>query len=336
MANKNKWIQNTSPDQPVSEFARQVISLRLKSVWHYLQLAALESDDDVEYVHQLRVATRRADSSISIFKKLLPKNVTRSIRKQLRRARQAAGNARDLDVLFQRLQEGREKYPDIVIRRVIKQAKLRRGSAQKPLLKIHSKLKQDRFKRKIKAIVRSIKWRDKAPEPTIGQIAQSSLGQFVDEFFAAAASDLTDISALHKMRIRGKKLRYAMELLTGVFGPSMRSELYPTFAEVQDKLGRINDHDTARRLFEKWDQSSRRGNQLARLREMECLKLKEECNSFQRYWTRERAAELEKLFESLLVLPFQFVTETASPDSNGDRTSHGIQQSDPPSEVAPV
>jgi CHAD domain-containing protein len=47
------------------------------------------------------------------------------------------------------------------------------------------------------------------------------------------------------MRICGKRVRYAMELLAGALDHSFRRELYPTFAEVQEKLGTINDHATA-------------------------------------------------------------------------------------------
>ena len=78
------------------------------------------------------------------------------------------------------------------------------------------------------------------------------LAPFVNEFFSAAQADLTDIEALHQMRIAGKQVRYAMELLAGAFDRSFRGELYATFAEVQQKLGTINDHATAIVMFNQW------------------------------------------------------------------------------------
>ena len=52
----SKWGKGLSPDQPTSEVARTVLDARLKTVWHWLPLAAEKSEEDVEYVHQLRVA----------------------------------------------------------------------------------------------------------------------------------------------------------------------------------------------------------------------------------------------------------------------------------------
>jgi CHAD domain-containing protein len=65
-------------------------------------LAAKKSADDIEYVHQLRVATRRASAAVQIFAELLPKRKSRLINRRLRELRQAAGEARDLDVLGER------------------------------------------------------------------------------------------------------------------------------------------------------------------------------------------------------------------------------------------
>ena len=59
------------------------------------------------------------------------------------------------------------------------------------------------------------------------------------------AADLSDVANLHQMRISGKRVRYAMELLAGAFDDSFRTELYPIYAEVQELLGTINDHATA-------------------------------------------------------------------------------------------
>ena len=55
-----KWVEGVSPKQPLHEAAYRILESRLSAVWHWLPLAAEKSDEDVEYVHQLRVSTRRA------------------------------------------------------------------------------------------------------------------------------------------------------------------------------------------------------------------------------------------------------------------------------------
>src|SRR5262249_4315666 len=54
----------------------------------------------IEYVHQLRVGTRRADAALRIFTACLPGEVYRKSRRRLRELRRAAGAARDWDVFL--------------------------------------------------------------------------------------------------------------------------------------------------------------------------------------------------------------------------------------------
>ena len=108
---KSKWIQGTSPSAPVSAAAREALRARLKTVAYYLPLAALKSDRDVEYVHQLRVATRRAVALLRIFRGQLSDKHAEWLDRQLKKIRRAAGEARDLDVLGRRIVEWVELRP---------------------------------------------------------------------------------------------------------------------------------------------------------------------------------------------------------------------------------
>ena len=105
MVRKTKWIENSAPDQPVDEVARRALAARLESVWQLLSRAA-DDEPAPEHVHQLRVATRRTAAACRVFERLARKKPLRQLEKQLRQLRRAAGVARDLDVLCQRLKEG--------------------------------------------------------------------------------------------------------------------------------------------------------------------------------------------------------------------------------------
>ena len=50
-----------------------------------------------------------------------------------------------------------------------------------------------------------------------------------------ASGDLTDFDRLHRLRIEGKKVRYAMELLVSGFPKTFQTKLYPQVEELQDK-----------------------------------------------------------------------------------------------------
>ncbi len=103
MSRKSKWIEAKSADEFAPAVARRAIAARLKTLWNWLPLAAKHSADDVEYVHQLRVASRRAMAVLEIFDAMLPRKRSKWFAKQLNRVRKAAGEARDLDVLAPRL-----------------------------------------------------------------------------------------------------------------------------------------------------------------------------------------------------------------------------------------
>ena len=104
MVRKGKWVADASPDEPLADVARRALDMRLGLVWHYLPRAA-DKPAETENVHQLRVATRRAMAAMQIFDTLLPRKRGLWWNKQLKRVRQAAGQARDLDVLAERLRQ---------------------------------------------------------------------------------------------------------------------------------------------------------------------------------------------------------------------------------------
>jgi hypothetical protein len=69
MASKQnrKWIPGIDPEEPVTSAAGRTLEARLAQVSHYAPLAATRSAETTEYVHQLRVATRRAAAALRVF-----------------------------------------------------------------------------------------------------------------------------------------------------------------------------------------------------------------------------------------------------------------------------
>src|SRR6266852_4391879 len=88
---------------PLVEAAQRVLEVRLGIVRDRLPPAMFEADKDVENVHQLRVATRRAGAALRIFRLCLPEKEFKRIRRRLRRLRRACGAARDWDVFLANL-----------------------------------------------------------------------------------------------------------------------------------------------------------------------------------------------------------------------------------------
>jgi CHAD domain-containing protein len=304
----DKWIRGTSPDDSVAEVAGQTLQSRLAAVQHYLPLAAEKADQDVEYVHQLRVFTRRATASLRLYADLLPRGRAKWVQKQLRRIRHAANDARDYDVLARRWDRD---HPGAQGERLRAHVREQRAEAQTQIVAIHERLQRDdRLARRIASLLRRVgpRGKDKAElkRTCFGAWARARLRPLVETFFQAAPADGSDAAALHQFRIRGKELRYAMELLGGAFPAELRDKLYPVVETLQDMLGEINDHATAAlhlrgQLEEAKDPGER--NHLHRVLDREKVHYEQACQAFLAWWTPRQQEALRSGFEALLARP---------------------------------
>jgi len=301
MNKSSKWISDIDSGQPVSLVAREVMSQRIDRVRHYFPRAAKLHAEEIEYVHQLRVWTRRSLAAFDAFDNLLPRRRHKRLRKLLKRIRRAAGAARDLDVLSSRVESLAVQEPPGEFDTLQELIRYKRKQSQHPLLEVYDR-SRSKLKQHTRNFIRRVRWRCNEPEPSFADVAKSVLRARADEFFSAATADLSDNSRLHQMRILGKNLRYSMELFVGAFEEGFRVKLYPVFTEVQDKLGIINDHATARVRFAEWDEQGC-CRQCAQLALMEQYYADLKAAQFRHWWTRGRADDLRRQFEAALKIP---------------------------------
>lgn len=311
MIRKSKWLEVESPSQQASEAATLALRGRLDVVSHYLPLAADHSDEDIEYVHQLRVATRRAMAAIETFAPLLSERLAHKMLKRLRKIRRAGGAARDCDVLALRIEALAKENKDAPWDELLDWVHKRRRKAQAPLKQIAKKFPPAKFERRVEALLESVHdlqvpTSEAAPQngnhdTSFGAFAEYQLTQVLDKFFAVALSDLSAIEALHAFRIEAKHLRYSMELLAGAFDPEFRTELYTDVSNLQYVLGEINDHANAIHTFELLQEETSRKRlkkQLQKMAEEERKALEKARADFTQHWTAERAETLKsQLYE---------------------------------------
>ncbi len=285
----SKWIEGLGPQQPLSQAARRVLDERLGTVLRLLPIAARGRIEPVRAVHQLRVSTRRAMAALEMFHDLLPVKRGRRIRKQLKAIRRAAGDARDLDVLLTRWTTQAGPTPDEPWRLLIDEATRRRRAAQKPLRAMRKQAKQAGLKPKMRWLISRTGWpRSAGNEPSFAEAGRQRVAPAIEALAAAEPLDVEDLAGWHAMRIEGKRLRYAMEIFAQGFDASFREELYPQVEELQEQLGRINDHVTARDLLESWRSAPLAPEARARIDELieaEVRQLAEARASFHAWWT---------------------------------------------------
>jgi CHAD domain-containing protein len=291
MLPSGKWIDGIDADGSVEDVARRSMQARHTAVAHALPLAAYLADHDVEHVHRLRVATRRAIAALKLYRDGLPRKPARWLKRRLKKIRRAAGDARDLDVLAGRLQReyGERSAP------VVQIIADRRADAQSAISDVTARCRQDdRFVRKTSKLLAGIEPRKNdagAPE-RFRDWATARLADSAKAFFAGAPGDSSDTAALHQFRIRAKELRYTIELVVAALGPQLRDDYYPVVEELQERLGNVQDHVTAIAHLCEWADDAKNSERQIVLRDLaedEREKLIDAVGDFQNWWTEERA-----------------------------------------------
>lgn len=296
------WIVIEDGRCPAGTVAARTLRKRLDAVWRELPSASSRTVRDAESVHRLRVATRRAIAALDAFRDLLPAKRAEWFAKHLRRIRRSAGEARDLDVLTDRLAgEAGEASAGRARRRLVAMLSKQREVSRKPIRTQHERLLDadwlDRVERLIAGIGAG------RGRPTFQEYAQRRLRPLMRRFFAAADRKLRTAEEIHALRIEGKKLRYAMEIFLAVFPPRMRARCYDALERLQETLGDFTDHaaaaDRFRRLSHEKSAAANR-DVLARLRDQEERQADEARKAFVKWWDPRRRRALRRRFEETL------------------------------------
>jgi CHAD domain-containing protein len=241
---EGKWIAGLSPGMPVADAARVALAARLEVVRQFLPLAATRPYEDAEYVHQLRVGTRRAAAALRVFADCLPRKRLKAAKTALRAIRQAAGDARDWDVFLKSLSDATPAAdPDTrpAFDFLLGYALGERSAAQARLVGAADAAGPDFAPDTavLPAHVRDPRGDD--PPATFGDLAFGQLTDLFERFNADIATNPSEPAALHQLRILGKRVRYAMELFATCFAPPLKDILYPAIEALQEALGDLQD-----------------------------------------------------------------------------------------------
>jgi CHAD domain-containing protein len=294
MPPNSKWIDGLTADSRVEDAAGRSLDARLRAVIHWLPLAAYLAEQDVEHVHRLRVSTRRAIAALRLYRDWLPRKAARWLKKRLKKIRRAAGEARDLDVLSMRLSHDYSERAAPVVQLIAE----RRAAVQPAIIDVAERSRRrDRFVRKTGRLLAAIG----PPQANDGQPvvfrdwAAEQLASVAAPFFEALRDENADAAALHQFRIRGKRLRYTIELVAPAFGSELRDTCYPIVEQVQERLGTIQDHVTAIGYFGDWSDDARDAAEkqlLFELAKEERARVTAATQEFHEWWTAERVEAL--------------------------------------------
>jgi len=288
-------------DVTVVQAACRVIRSRLENVWTALR-AACDGNSEPDSIHRLRVSTRRAIAALDAFEDLVPAGDSKWFRRRLRRVRRAAGAARDLDVLAGRIEkEGRSEPGPTARRRLVAMLARQRPAAREPVVELRNRLVEaDWVGRMERLSARLARHRDRE---TFRSYGRRRLKPLVRRFFTHVRPRIRDAEEIHRLRIEGKKLRYAMEIFAGVFPAPVRASCQQALERLQESLGDFTDHAAAADRFRRW---SREGSArvdrkaLVALRKAEDRQAEKARRAFVKWWKPSRRRALRKRFERTL------------------------------------
>lgn len=208
--------------------------------------------EDPEELHDMRVASRRMRAAMQIFAEALPVR-SRRLRDELKWIAGALGEVRDIDVQLEQSGEWIEaagpedQEPLGAMAGVLEE---RRAAARKRMLRTLDSRRYARFLEAYSAFLRRGPARTNrvAKQPVLIAAPDLVRGPYrrVRKRGDRIAGDTEAATAedYHKLRVRCKRLRYAMEFLSGVYGERAGS-LIRLLKELQDVLGDHQDAEVA-------------------------------------------------------------------------------------------
>ena len=249
---QDKWFSSLSADAMVLDAAVTTLRKRFADIQRQLA-AGSQSLSHPETLHQLRVALRRAESAVDVYGDVIPRRRGTEIRKLLRRFRRATNEARDLDTIGDRLAQLEPASAAAIttaVNRRLEDIRPQIADARQELR--HNDLFDRRVRSLLKKIRKPGKRRREVAASRLGDFALSRIRPLADSFFLAIPHDWHDAEATHRFRIAGKRLRYAMEVLSSALPSAYRESLYPLLESLQERLGELNDFAVARVRIGEW------------------------------------------------------------------------------------
>lgn len=251
MTTPGNGAQEKTPAAPPAngiEFLATALRKRVKAVLR--EIPGIRKGQDMECLHDIRVAARRLRSALSLLADFFPERTTRHWRKPVRRLTRALGAARDSDVqiafiqsFLKTLSAPMQKSYRSGIRRLLLRLTQQREALQSKVLRelacfekagIAGDLNKALHRKKVHAL----------PLQRLYAVAFKRLTDLVEAMLAYETQvlDPERVAELHAMRIAARRLRYAMEVFAPLYAGQLKAA-HDLLTGIQELLGDIHDCD---------------------------------------------------------------------------------------------
>lgn len=201
--------------------------------------------EDPEELHDMRVATRRMRAALDMFSEALPARA-RFVRDELGWLADALGAVRDLDVQLERVQQWGKDVSEQDRAALADLASLltrQRHDARRHLLACVESARYERLVSSFTAMLRQGPSRRSAAARAPAVVVAPDLIRMRHRAMTKAARRARKHGApddFHRLRIRGKRLRYALEFVADVYR-GQTTKYVRDLVQLQDTLGLMQD-----------------------------------------------------------------------------------------------
>ena len=240
------------PSDPMAEAGRKVL------LFHFAEMLRHEEGtrlgEDIEALHDMRVATRRMRAAFEIFGEAFEPQAIKPHLKGLRATGRALGRVRDLDVFMEKAQHYLETLPENNrdgLEPLLHDWRAQRELARAEMLAHLNSESYHHFKWAFNEFLSTsgAGARPAAPD----QPAPSAVREIAPVLIYTRLAEVraydrilehASIEQHHALRIEFKKLRYTVEFFREVLGEEVKPVIN-ALKKMQDHLGDLNDADVA-------------------------------------------------------------------------------------------
>ena len=210
--------------------------------------------NDAEYLHQMRVASRRLRVALRMAEKVNVDATLSALRGELAAWADALGKIRDWDVFIagqeQRLTQRVPEHGGL--QALLEHCEAQRADCYAALRSVAQQRELQGMMLRFAIWMNSAYWQQmEEGSPRADDFATRQLQRLNKRYRQAALHlETLDATGLHDLRIITKKLRYSTEFFVSLYELKPKNAFMHALGEVQEVLGNLNDASVANRLLD--------------------------------------------------------------------------------------
>lgn len=240
----------------------------------------------VKTLHELRIACRRTEAALRLCREAADSRAWRWLRKHLQEMRRECNAARDDDVLRAWIKQHAPSAAKLWNRELQAHRKL----LQPAIVKLATQLNEGgHFDQHAAKVIRRLRDFERSGRASV--VFGRRLFDELHRFVKTLPTDRDDVASLHRLRIIGKRLRYASEIVSEIWPDTPLVELREYLPALQEQLGTIHDQCVAQQRLKAFSSQSSQRADRGLLRKLSDASARD----LRRFWKWWRSCPLERM-----------------------------------------